>query len=67
MSKAQNGAPQPSLEQLAAIAELAEALGDGSTKFCEALGLIFGEHDIRFVNATRMDRILQPLVIALQL
>jgi hypothetical protein len=55
------------LEQLAAIAELAEALGDGSTKLCEALGLIFGEHDIRFVNATRMDRILQPLVIALQL
>ena len=67
LSKAQNGAPQPSLEQLAAIADLAQALGDGSTKLCEALGLLFGEHDTRFVDATRVDRALQPLVISLQL
>jgi hypothetical protein len=66
VSKAQNGSPQPSPDQLAAIAELAQALGAGSTKLCEALGLVFGEHDIRFLSASRVDRILQPLVTSLQ-
>ena len=67
MSKAQNGSPQPDAEQLAAIAELAQALGAGSTKLCEALELVFGEHDTRFVSANRIDRELQSLVISLRL
>jgi hypothetical protein len=63
--KAQNGSLQPSAEQFAAIDELANALGVGSSKLCEALELVFGEHDKRYINANQLDRELQPMIMSL--
>ena len=62
---ARNGSPRPSAEHLAGIADLAQALGTGSAKFCEALLLVFGKNDQKYRRADRIDQQLQPLVAEL--
>ena len=57
-----NGSPKPNAEHLAGISILAKAMGAGSSKFCEALLLVFGEHDAKYSRAYRIDQQLQPLV-----
>jgi hypothetical protein len=52
----------PSPEEIGGIAELARALGAGSTKLCEALLLVYGERDARRLRADEIDQQLQPLV-----
>jgi len=62
MSVVPNGGYRPSSAELAGIAELAGALGAGSTKLCEALLLVYGERDARRLRAGEIDLQLQPLV-----
>ena len=62
MSWAPSGGREPSAENVAGIAELAAALGAGSAKLCEALLLVYGEHDARRLRAHEIDGRLQPLV-----
>ncbi len=55
-----NGGPSP--EELDGIAELAQALGAGSSKLCEALLLVYGKQDARRLRADEIDQQLQPLM-----
>ena len=57
-----NGSPAPTGEQLAAIISLANALGSGSAKLCEALLEFMGPQDGRYARANRIDAQLQPLM-----
>jgi hypothetical protein len=66
MSRAPHGGNETSAENAAGIAELAQALGAGSTKLCEALSLVYGEHDARRLLAREIDGRLQPLVADLK-
>ncbi len=61
----EKGWPHPTAERLAAVADLALALGNGCTKLCEALSLVYGERDERRVRADGIDRQLQPLTTQL--
>ena len=61
MSKTTNGRTNGDPEHRA-ISELAQALGQGSTKLNEALVLTLGKEDSRSVRANLLDQQLQPLV-----
>jgi hypothetical protein len=58
--KPPNATPEPSAEQLLVITVLAQALGRGSTKLCEALSLTYGELSLKHERARHIDRQLQP-------
>jgi hypothetical protein len=54
---------KPTDEHLAGVANLARALGRGSTKLCEALSLLYGSRRYGLQGrAEKIDEQIQPLV-----
>jgi hypothetical protein len=57
---------RPDSACVTAIADLAKALGSGSSKLCEALAHTYGRLDVRCISATEVDRRLQFMLTDLQ-